>query len=92
MGPDLDANVDILIVGAGVTGIYQLYLAREATYVVLLICCGFMMLTLWWKLLLPRTMSLTLEEFAHFDRLADEEFEVKPVRFFSWIRGHEERP
>ena len=32
MGTDRDADVDILIVGAGVTGIYQLYLAREAGY------------------------------------------------------------
>jgi cation diffusion facilitator CzcD-associated flavoprotein CzcO len=30
VGSDRDADVDILIVGAGVTGIYQLYLAREA--------------------------------------------------------------
>ena len=32
MGSDRDADVDILIVGAGVTGIYQLYRAREAGY------------------------------------------------------------
>ena len=32
MGSDQDADVDILIVGAGVTGIYQLYRAREAGY------------------------------------------------------------
>jgi hypothetical protein len=69
-----------------------LYYARQAIYAVLLAGCGLMMLTLWWKFLLPRTLGLTLEEFAHFDRLADEEFEVKPVRFFSWIRGCEERP
>jgi cation diffusion facilitator CzcD-associated flavoprotein CzcO len=32
MGPDQGADVDILIVGAGVTGIYQLYRACEAGY------------------------------------------------------------
>jgi cation diffusion facilitator CzcD-associated flavoprotein CzcO len=32
MGSDAGADVDILIVGAGVTGIYQLYRAREAGY------------------------------------------------------------
>ena len=32
MGQDQTADVDILIVGAGVTGIYQLWLAREAGY------------------------------------------------------------
>jgi cation diffusion facilitator CzcD-associated flavoprotein CzcO len=32
MGQDQATDVDILIVGAGVTGIYQLYLAREAGY------------------------------------------------------------
>ena len=32
MSSDQTADVDILIVGAGVTGIYQLYLAREAGY------------------------------------------------------------
>jgi cation diffusion facilitator CzcD-associated flavoprotein CzcO len=37
MGLDQDADVDILIVGAGVTGIYQLYLAREAGYSVQLV-------------------------------------------------------
>jgi cation diffusion facilitator CzcD-associated flavoprotein CzcO len=31
-GPDLDTEVEVLIIGAGVTGIYQLYLAREAGY------------------------------------------------------------
>jgi len=40
MGSDQDADVDILIVGAGVTGIYQLYLAREAGYSVRLVEAG----------------------------------------------------
>ncbi len=37
MGAVPDADVDVLIVGAGVTGIYQLYLAREAGYSVQLV-------------------------------------------------------
>jgi cation diffusion facilitator CzcD-associated flavoprotein CzcO len=40
MGQDLDADVDILIVGAGVTGIYQLYRAREAGYSAQLVEAG----------------------------------------------------
>ena len=40
MGSDQVADVDILIVGAGVTGIYQLYLAREAGYSVQLVDAG----------------------------------------------------
>ena len=40
MSSDRDADVDILIVGAGVTGIYQLYLAREAGYSVQLVDAG----------------------------------------------------
>ena len=39
MGQD-QGDVDILIVGAGVTGIYQLYLAREAGYSVQLVDAG----------------------------------------------------
>jgi cation diffusion facilitator CzcD-associated flavoprotein CzcO len=38
--PDQDADVDVLIVGAGVTGIYQLYLAREAGYSARLVEAG----------------------------------------------------
>jgi cation diffusion facilitator CzcD-associated flavoprotein CzcO len=37
MGSDAGTDVDILIVGAGVTGIYQLYRAREAGYSVQLV-------------------------------------------------------
>jgi len=37
MGLDLDADVDLLVIGAGVTGIYQLYLAREAGYTVAMV-------------------------------------------------------
>ena len=40
MGQDQDADVDVLIVGAGVTGIYQLYLAREAGYSAQLVEAG----------------------------------------------------
>jgi cation diffusion facilitator CzcD-associated flavoprotein CzcO len=40
MGSDQDADVDILIVGAGVTGIYQLYRAREAGYSVQMVEAG----------------------------------------------------
>jgi cation diffusion facilitator CzcD-associated flavoprotein CzcO len=36
-GQALDADVDVLVVGAGVTGIYQLYRAREAGYTVQLL-------------------------------------------------------
>jgi cation diffusion facilitator CzcD-associated flavoprotein CzcO len=37
---DLAADVDVLVVGAGVTGIYQLYRAREAGFSVLLLEAG----------------------------------------------------
>ncbi len=40
MGSDQVADVDILIVGAGVTGIYQLYRAREAGYSAQLVEAG----------------------------------------------------
>jgi cation diffusion facilitator CzcD-associated flavoprotein CzcO len=40
MSSDQDADVDILIVGAGVTGIYQLYRAREAGYSVQMVEAG----------------------------------------------------
>jgi cation diffusion facilitator CzcD-associated flavoprotein CzcO len=40
MEQDQDADVDILVVGAGVTGIYQLYLAREAGYSVAMVEAG----------------------------------------------------
>jgi len=40
VGSDQVADVDLLIVGAGVTGIYQLYLAREAGYSVQLVEAG----------------------------------------------------
>ncbi|HEX4289147.1 MAG TPA: NAD(P)/FAD-dependent oxidoreductase, partial [Trebonia sp.] len=40
MGSGAGADVDILIVGAGVTGIYQLYRAREAGYSVQLVEAG----------------------------------------------------
>jgi cation diffusion facilitator CzcD-associated flavoprotein CzcO len=40
MGPDQGADVDILVVGAGVTGIYQLYRAREAGYSVQMLEAG----------------------------------------------------
>ena len=40
MGTDQTADVDILVIGAGVTGIYQLYLAREAGYSVQLVDAG----------------------------------------------------
>ena len=40
MGSDQVADVDILIMGAGVTGIYQLYRAREAGYSVQLVEAG----------------------------------------------------
>jgi cation diffusion facilitator CzcD-associated flavoprotein CzcO len=40
MGSDQEADVDVLIVGAGVTGIYQLYLAREAGYSVRMVEAG----------------------------------------------------
>ena len=33
-------DVDVLVVGAGVTGIYQLYLAREAGFSVLMLEAG----------------------------------------------------
>ena len=46
----------------------------------------------WWSFLLPRAGRLALEEFAHFDRLADEEFEIKPVRLPSMFRDYGERP
>ena len=37
---DVDVAVDLLVIGAGVTGIYQLYLAREAGYSVQLVDAG----------------------------------------------------
>src|ERR1700722_15022045 len=40
MSSGRDADVDMLIVGAGVTGIYQLHLAREAGYSVQLVEAG----------------------------------------------------
>lgn len=40
MGSGPDADADILIVGAGVTGIYQLYRAREAGYSVQMVEAG----------------------------------------------------
>jgi hypothetical protein len=61
-------------------------------YLLVSLVCAFVAWAVWWKFLLPRTVRLTLEEFGHFDRLADEEFEVKPVRFFSWFRDYGERP
>src|ERR1019366_8395801 len=38
--PDTSVDVDVLVVGAGVTGIYQLYMAREAGYRVQMLEAG----------------------------------------------------
>src|SRR6266498_1543482 len=38
--PAPDADVDVLVVGAGITGIYQLYRAREAGFSALLLEAG----------------------------------------------------
>src|SRR5436189_874773 len=40
VGPSADVDVDVLVVGAGITGIYQLYRAREAGFSVQLLEAG----------------------------------------------------
>jgi cation diffusion facilitator CzcD-associated flavoprotein CzcO len=40
MSSEVNVDVDVLVVGAGVTGIYQLYLAREAGYSVQMLEAG----------------------------------------------------
>jgi hypothetical protein len=47
---------------------------------------------LWWKHFLPRAGRLVLEEFANFDRLADEDFRPRHFRGFSVWRDDGERP
>jgi len=68
------------------------FVGDEAIRVTGALIVGFLALGLWWRFLLPRTVKFTLQEFAHFDRLADEEFRIKPVRFFSMFRDYGERP
>ncbi|MHC4914803.1 MAG: hypothetical protein ACYTGB_04870, partial [Planctomycetota bacterium] len=69
-----------------------LFLMDRAALVGVILGFGILAFWLWWGFLLPRTVRLTLVEFAHFDRLADENFQVKPLRLFSWIRDYDERP
>jgi hypothetical protein len=81
----------VTIIG-GFAGMIFRFLLHDAALAVVVMTFGFLALWLWWGYLLPRAVRLTLSEFAHFDRLADENFEVKPLRLFSWFRDYGERP